>query len=182
MLRLRAYQSSDAERIAAWLEDERQLFLWSAGRMQWPLTREQFQNFAAEQLQQPRTMLITAIDEFNEPVGFLCMTRADYQQKRIHFCFIVVTNQSRGKGYGTQMLQQAIGYAVDLLQMERITLRVFAENTAARKCYQKLGFVDEACHPAALQWQGRDWAAYDMVWLKENSSYRIDSQGTDVPQ
>lgn len=54
MLRLRAYQSSDAERIAAWLEDERQLFLWSAGRMQWPLTREQFQNFAAEQLQQPR--------------------------------------------------------------------------------------------------------------------------------
>lgn len=109
MLRLRAYQSSDAERIAAWLEDERQLFLWSAGRMQWPLTKEQFQNFAAEQLQQPRTMLITAIDEFNEPVGFLCMTKADYQQKRIHVCFIVVTNQSRGKGYGTQMLQQAIG-------------------------------------------------------------------------
>ena len=124
MLRLREYQNSDARRIVAWLEDERQFARWAAGRMQWPLTEERFQDFAAELLKDSRTMLVTAADELNEPVVFLCMTKADYEKHRIHFCFIVVSNKSRGKGYGTQMLQQAIRYAAELLQMQRITLRV----------------------------------------------------------
>lgn len=132
--------------------------------MQWPLTEEGFQTFAAEQLQQPRTVLVTAVDERNEPVGFLCMTQADYEQHRIHFCFIIVSNKSRGKGYGTQMLQQAICSVTELLQMQRITLRVFEDNIAARHCYQKIGFKDEAYYPAALQWHDETWAAYDMAW------------------
>ena len=88
MLRLREYQNSDARRIVAWLEDERQFARWAAGRMQWPLTEERFQAFAAELLKDSRTMLVTAADELNEPVGFLCMTKADYEKHRIHFCFI----------------------------------------------------------------------------------------------
>lgn len=164
MLRLREYQNSDARRIVAWLEDERQFVRWAAGRMQWPLTEERFQAFAAELLKDSRTMLVTAADELNEPVGFLCMTKADYEKHRIHFCFMVVSNKSRGKGYGTQMLQQAIRYAAELLQMQRITLRVFANNAAARHCYQKIGFKDEAYYPAAFEWQNETWAAYDMAW------------------
>ena len=52
---------------------------------------------------------MTALDERGEPVGFLCMTKADYEKNSIHFCYIIVSSKSRGKGYGTQMLRSRCG-------------------------------------------------------------------------
>lgn len=167
MLRLRTYKNMDARKIVKWLEDEEAFQKWAGGWMQWPLTEEKFQAFTAELLQDERTWLLTALDELGEPVGFLGMRKANYEQNSIHFCFIVVSNKCRGKGYGTQMLQLAVRYAVELLQMKRITLRVFENNPAARHCYQKAGFREEVYYPSDMLWQGQRWNAYEMVWMAE---------------
>lgn len=140
MLRLRTYKNSDAKKIVSWLTEEEAFQKWAAGKLHWPLSEEQFQRFAAAQLEEERAYLVTALDERGEPVGFLCMSKADYTKNSIHFCYIIVSSKSRGKGYGTQMLQLAVQYATELLQMQRITLRVFENNWAARRCYQKWAF------------------------------------------
>ena len=164
MLRLRTYKNSDARKIVSWLTEEEAFQKWAAGRLHWPLSEEQFQHFAAAQLEEERTYLVTALDERGEPVGFLCMTKADYEKNSIHFCYIIVSSRSRGKGYGTQMLQLAVRYAAELLQMQRITLRVFENNQAARRCYQKVGFREEAYYPMAMEYKGARWPAYDIVY------------------
>ena len=170
MLRLRTYKNSDAQKIVGWLTEEDAFQKWAAGRLQWPLSVEQFQRFAAAQLEEERTCLVTALDEWGEPVGLLCMTKANYENNSIHFCHIVVSNKSRGKGYGSQMLRLAVQYAIDLLQMRRITLRVFENNQAARRCYQKVGFREEAYYPAAMEYNGVAWPAYDMAYQVQEAS------------
>ena len=167
LLRLRTYKNSDAKKIVGWFEEEEAFQKWAGGWLTWSLTEEQFQAFAGELLQDERTWLLTALDALGEPVGFMGMRKADYEKNSIHFCFIVVSNKCRGKGYGTQMLQLAVRYATELLQMKRITLRVFENNPAARHCYQKIGFREEAFYPSAFQWQEQAWSAYEMAWIAE---------------
>jgi len=49
----------------------------------------------------------------------------------------------RGKGLGTDALKTVLAFAWNDLNLQRIWLRVFADNQAARRAYEKAGFVVE---------------------------------------
>jgi RimJ/RimL family protein N-acetyltransferase len=51
--------------------------------------------------------------------------------------------QERGKGYGTAALRLVLRLAFDDLNLHRVMLHVFADNTRAIRTYEKLGFVRE---------------------------------------
>lgn len=46
----------------------------------------------------------------------------------------------RNKGYGTQSLRWLVSYAFQTLHVNKVTLSVFSQNTAALRCYEKTGF------------------------------------------
>ena len=48
------------------------------------------------------------------------------------------------KGYGTLAVRQIVSYAFNELHFNRLYLRVYAFNTRAIKCYQKIGFKKQA--------------------------------------
>jgi RimJ/RimL family protein N-acetyltransferase len=50
---------------------------------------------------------------------------------------------NRGKGYGTEALKLAIAWGFNDLNLERIWLRVFANNGPAMRAYEKAGLVME---------------------------------------
>ena len=63
MLRLRPYNSNEAEKILSWSKDERAFYKWSAGVLgNYPLSIEQFSTVT-------NLMPFTAIDD-DEIVGF----------------------------------------------------------------------------------------------------------------
>lgn len=164
MLRLRTYKNSDAEKIVSWLQDKTIFSRWSFGMLEYPLTVESFQKFMVQLLEDERTWLLTAMDETGEPVGFFGMTKADYVQNSVHLCYIVVSDRCRGKGYGTRMLMLALQYATELLQMERVTLRVFAANEPARHVYQKVGFRFESREAEYVTSMGQEHEVYRMAY------------------
>lgn len=51
--------------------------------------------------------------------------------------------ESRGNGYGTQLMLAALTFAFEELNLHKVTLGVFDFNTAAIKCYEKVGFKKE---------------------------------------
>ena len=53
----------------------------------------------------------------------------------------------KGKGYGRQMLSQALCYAFQILGMQTVTLGVYSDNAAARRCYESLGFKETGRTP-----------------------------------
>jgi RimJ/RimL family protein N-acetyltransferase len=67
-----------------------------------------------------------------------------------------------GRGYGTDAMRVLMRYAFDELNLERLTLRVFAFNTRAIRSYEKCGFVHEGRQRQALNRIGQRW---DEVWM-----------------
>lgn len=161
-LRLRPYKKEDAGRIIAWVADHRAFSLWCADLLDWPLTEASLEKCRLDFEDQADRWLMTALDEGGQPVGFLMMTRADYRENRIHLGMIIVDSARRGQGLGTAFLKLALAYARDILGMERATLRVFAQNAAARACYQKAGFRETGLEKGRLRHGTELWDCYDM--------------------
>lgn len=49
----------------------------------------------------------------------------------------------QGRGLGTEAVGLALRFAFDTRNLQRVWLRVFADNAAAVRCYEKAGFVRE---------------------------------------
>lgn len=137
VLRLRPYDTNDAETILSWSKDERAFYKWSAGILgDYPISKEQlgFVN---------NLMAFTAIDD-DELVGFFTMRRPSENIDELRFGFVIVDLEKRGKGYGKRMLQLGIKYAKEILGANKISLGVFENNESAYHCYKAVGFKDVA--------------------------------------
>ena len=82
---------------------------------------------------------MTAIDE-SGPVGHLTLRFVGEKKTTLRFGFVIVDDTKRGMGYGQEMLRLALGYAFDMLKVERVTLGVFENNLPACRCYEAAGF------------------------------------------
>ena len=107
MLRLRPYNSNDAEQIMSWIKDETVFYRWSAGILgDYPLSKENFNKVTNH-------MAFTAIDD-NEIVGFFTMRKPTESFDELRFGFVVVDSEKRGKGYGKNMLLLGLKYAKEI--------------------------------------------------------------------
>ena len=142
MLRLRPYKKCDAEHIVSWLKDEETFFKWSAGRLgTFPIAPDTLIKHYEEQDYAENFFPMTMLDQ-DRVVGHLLMRFPTSDTSVLRFGFVVVDNSLRGKGYGRGMIELALRYAFTILQVEKVTIGVFANNTPAIACYTKAGFRD----------------------------------------
>ena len=135
MIRLRPYNTNDADIILSWSNDERAFYKWSAGILgEYPITKEQFS--FVENL-----MAFTAIED-DETVGFFTMRRPSESFDELRFGFVVVDPEKRGCGYGKAMLQLGLKFAFESYGAKKVTLGVFDNNESAYYCYKAVGFKD----------------------------------------
>lgn len=140
MLRLRPYKQSDADYIVRWITDERIFYLWSAGRMgTYPVDGAGLDAYYRS-LSEQVCWQMTAVDEEDIPRGHLMMRFVDDNRNSLHLGHIVIDTTMRHRGYGRELLALAQAYARDCMKVEKITLGVFANNTAAKHCYAAFGF------------------------------------------
>jgi RimJ/RimL family protein N-acetyltransferase len=66
----------------------------------------------------------------------------------------------QGKGYGSEAMRLLVAYGFETLNLNRIGLRVFANNPRAIRCYEKVGFRREGVLREARWWAGRWWDAF----------------------
>lgn len=163
MLRLRPYKSCDAKYIIDWINNEEEFAKWCANLITYPfteesmkITQERFENYE-------NGWLFTSINKKGTPIGFLSMSKADYEKNSVHLGFIIVDSSKRNKGFGKQMINQALKYAFEILNVSRVTLKVFDNNPTAHICYQKLGFVDVRHGENTFPYKDEMWGYYDMV-------------------
>lgn len=164
VLRLRPCKKADGRYLIKWLEEERQMRMWSRERFSYPLTEEQTDAYYKELSEDEHSWGFTALDEFGIPVGSFKMSRADYVGESIHLGFIVIDPSHRGKGLGNKMVSMAVKYVVDILGMKRITLHVFENNPGARRCYEKVGFISESYRQDDFQFQDEVWGNFKMAY------------------
>jgi RimJ/RimL family protein N-acetyltransferase len=63
----------------------------------------------------------------------------------------------QGRGLGTEAMNLLLAYGFETLNLNRIGLRVYANNPRAIRCYEKCGFRREGVLREARWWAGRWW-------------------------
>lgn len=103
-----------------------------------------------------------ATEDSGQPVGFFCYS-VNTEDNTGFLKFVIIDRTKRGKGYGSEMLRLALQYAFQITGAETVQLNVFNENTAAKKCYEKAGFVERAVDKNAFAYQDELWSRCNMV-------------------
>lgn len=163
MIRIRPYKVSDAKYLLQWQNDEYSFAQWCGGRFQYPLTKEQLNEYYEFYENDEHAFLMMAVDEKGTPIGHFLLRKANYEKGSIHMGFVIIDPNLRGHGYGKEMLLLARKYAKEILGLPTITLGVFYNNASAHQCYWSAGFVDESYVENVYQYNGEEWGIISMV-------------------
>lgn len=141
-----AVQPSHYATIADWLDSAEATQRWAGPGVPFPLPQERF----AQVLELEARPGWALLDEQDQCLGFgqYWMTDAG----TAHLGRIIVSPLARGRGLGRLLMQALSAQAMREAGVQRLTLRVYRDNTAAVTLYRDLGFqqVDASSTPELL--------------------------------
>lgn len=161
LVRLRAPEPRDAERFYEWFNDP----VATAGlavRYPVPLSAERdwIERAGVLKYDSVRFAMETLDGELIGTCGLFGTTLPENRSAELGIA--LVHRGYWGRGYGTDATRTLCRFGFDEMNLHRIELLVFAHHTAARRTYEKVGFVEEAVAREAHWGDGR-W--YDDVHM-----------------
>lgn len=135
---LRPIREADTELIVSWRNKERirHNFIY-----QKPFTKEGHLNWLRTQVEPGHVVQFIICETISDrPVGSVYFRDIDRKKSIAEYGIFIGEDDALGRGYGTQAAKLALSYAFEKLRLQTVFLRVFADNTGARKSYENAGF------------------------------------------
>jgi RimJ/RimL family protein N-acetyltransferase len=110
---------------------------------------------------------ILTLDE-DKVIGNCSLGRISWKNRSATFGILIGDRQYWDKGYGTDATQALMRYAFDEMGLNRVELWVFAYNTRAIRCYEKVGFKLEGTRRQSTFRDGRWWDEHMMALLRDD--------------
>lgn len=159
---LREYIESDAKEILSWIKSERELRLWSWERYKdYPVTSKDINDNYKECKAKGEFYPMTLVGN-EQIVGHLILRYPAEDKTLVRIGFIIVNSELRGKGYGKNIIKEAIKYARENLGAKRFCLGVFSPNENAIYCYKSVGFKEVSIDKNVYQFCGENWDCIEM--------------------
>lgn len=169
-MRLRPYiPTRDYTYVEQWLRDERIHALWCAGLASFPLTEEGLGAVLKKGAEEWGGCAFVATEDGGRPIGFFVYS-VNTEENSGFLCFVVLDARIRGQGYGTQMLKLALTYAFEVTGVSSVRINVFDVNSGAKRCYEKVGFVETGYEKDAFSYGGERWGRCRMEISRENGA------------
>lgn len=154
---LEYFTSQDIDRLIAWINNEKELLQFAGPIFQFPLTREQLENYLKDE---NRTAFKIIHNESGNVIGHCEAYQLDSDTARL--CRILIGDKSyRGKGLGFSATRELVKWCLKSLKAKNIDLNVYDFNTVAINCYKKLGFV-ETQDIQETEYKGETWKSIRM--------------------
>jgi len=169
MLRLQTFTPEDFDQLIQWSGDEAFLLQWSGPQFRYPLSIDQLETYTqgANNKDSSDRLIYKVVDEsINETVGHLCLS-LDRDNRSGRIGKVLLGTNYQGKGYGEQMIREALRIGFDDYHLHRISLGVFDFNHSAIRCYEKSGFVQEGLIRDARRYKDTFWNLIEMSILEE---------------
>jgi RimJ/RimL family protein N-acetyltransferase len=159
---LRAREPGDAALLAAWQADPETMRWWD--RVYPPLPPEAL---AARLAALPGPSFaepsFTVVDlASGAAIGWGGLHAPSPEHRHASLGVLIGNAAYRGRGYGTDATRTLCWFAFSQLNLVRVSLTVFPGNAAARRVYDRLGFVEEGVQRQAF-WKHGAW--HDLVHL-----------------
>lgn len=135
---IRPIADEDTKRIVAWRNNPRVRgnFIFRE-----TFTEEMHQNWMATKVASGEVEQFV-IEWDSRPVGSVYLRDIDLQQKCAEYGIFIGEDDAIGKGIGSYACKWAVEYSRKQLGLERLILRVFADNAAAAANYRGAGFTE----------------------------------------
>ena len=165
---LRPFGRADFDHLLANAESPEFLFQWSGPLFTFPLDRGQLERYLLTGIgDPPTTRLFSAIDEAGAPVGHIELTRIDHRNRTASMTRVLIFSKHRGKGFGREMVTQALRVGFEELGMHRLELLVFDFNRAAIAAYEHAGMTIEGRLRDVRKVGDEFWSVLQMSMLED---------------
>lgn len=182
MLKLEPFSQADFQQLIDWIPDSSFALQWGGPAFTYPVTVEQLENYLKDaNTVNASKYIFKAVDESNdEVIGHISLGNVDRMNRSARIGKVLIgQSANRGNGYGTQLMLAALTFAFEELKLHKVTLGVFDFNTAAIKCYEKVGFKKEGLLRDARKHENEYWNQIEMGMLEnEWKALRIKGVGT----
>lgn len=155
---LRALEEEDLEDCWRWINR------WEVIRhmlMRYPVSRLAERAFIERATKpQPNDKVFAINTAEGLYIGNCGLHHISWEDRRATFGIFIGETAQWGKGYGTDATRTLVRYGFEEMNLNRIGLKVFADNERAIRCYERVGFVREG---ALRQYRYREGAYVDSV-------------------
>ncbi len=155
---LRAIEREDLPRYVEWLNDPEILRYFGNYA---PLALAQETSWYEGMLQDP-SLRSFAVEFEAEHVGGAGFSEIDWRNSRAEVGLFIGRTDLWGQGLGGDVLRTLVRFGFEQMNLNRVYLRVFAENKRAVHKYEKMGFQHEGCWRQAEYRHGR---YHDILWM-----------------
>lgn len=140
---LRALMSDDvSERYLSWLNDEETTKGLASGVF--PSTLAELRAFVERTTSNRNTVMLAICEQSSGVhIGNIKLDQLDWVSRTCELGILIGDKNYWGKGYGYEVCSLVLNYAFEDLNIRKVSLAVYANNPAAIKLYQKLGFQEE---------------------------------------
>lgn len=165
---LRALEVSDLERTHRWHNDQ-ELYGSLVGGFRY-VSKSAEEEWLRRRMGYSTSEVNLAIcrSDSSEHVGNAYVRDIDWISRHAGFHLLIGEPFERGKGYGQSALRQVLRHVRGDLGLRRLYLYVLEENAAARRVYEKAGFVEEGKLRQHVFKHGRFLDLIVMGWCEES--------------
>lgn len=110
----------------------------------------------------------------NEHIGNIELSQINWTHKRAYFSILLGNLNYAGKGFAYEAASLLINHGFNKLNLHRLQLGVHEDNTAAKKLYEKLGFIHEGICREYFFRNGKHFNMIAMGLLASEFKYKID--------
>jgi diamine N-acetyltransferase len=155
-IRLRAVEPEDLPKFVEWMNDPE---VTSGLLMRLPLSMADEQRWFDGMAQRPpaERVLVIEIREGDSwrMIGTTGLHDINNIDRESEFGISIGDKSIWNQGYGTQATILMLKHGFETLNLNRISLRVHADNPRAIRAYEKVGFVHEGCMRQAVYKNGK---------------------------
>jgi len=170
MIRLEKFGPNDFKQLIEWISDEELLTNWSGALFSFPLTAESLEWYISDTniAGSSDAFVYKVVDaETAVTVGHISIGGISWKNRSARISRVFIGNGERNKGYCHQMVTAALKIGFEELQLHRIGLGLYDNNTAALKCYEKSGLKMEGISRDILWYKDKWWSMIEMGMLED---------------
>lgn len=177
MIRLEHFQKEDFEQLMQWIGNEELLTNWSGNLFSFPLSSRSLDWYIEDTniINESEAFVYKAIDPSGKTVGHISLGGISWKNRSARITRVLIGDTvHRGKGCCQGMITAVLKIAFAELNLHRVSLGVYNNNTAATKCYEKAGMKTEGLHRDILWYKEAWWSMIEMSIL-ENEWHELNN-------
>jgi RimJ/RimL family protein N-acetyltransferase len=163
--RLRTLERDDLPHFVRWINDpETRRFMV----VRYPLSLVEEESWWEGFLDRKNDHIFAIEARDGTYIGNIGLHSLDWENRRAQLGIIIGEKAYWGKGYGSDAIEAMLGWAFSYLNLNRISLSVYAYNERAIRCYRKCGFQHEGTMRQARYSDGQYYDELVMGILRED--------------